>query len=222
MNWTLPAILRATGGELVQWGAGPFAGITTDIADGEPEARCSSRSRGDRTTAHEFLPKGVAQGATGVIVSRPGARGARRRVDARRRGTPRRSATSPPRAVVSFARASSASPAATARRRPRRCSPRCSARVGREGRAHAGTENNLVGLPLTLLRLDGDERFVVLEMGMNRPGEIWRLAEIARAGRRRHHERRSGASRGARLDRERRGREGRARARDRPRTRRSS
>ncbi|MGH7823376.1 MAG: UDP-N-acetylmuramoyl-tripeptide--D-alanyl-D-alanine ligase, partial [Candidatus Binatia bacterium] len=43
-----------------------------------------------------------------------------------------------------------------------------------------GTENNLVGLPRTLLGLGGDERYVVLEMGMNHPGEIWRLAEIAR------------------------------------------
>lgn len=42
-----------------------------------------------------------------------------------------------------------------------------------------GTENNLIGLPLTLLRASGDERIAVLEMGMNAPGEIWRLAEIA-------------------------------------------
>jgi UDP-N-acetylmuramoyl-tripeptide--D-alanyl-D-alanine ligase len=42
-----------------------------------------------------------------------------------------------------------------------------------------GTENNLIGLPLTLLRASGRERIAVLEMGMNAPGEIWRLAEIA-------------------------------------------
>lgn len=42
-----------------------------------------------------------------------------------------------------------------------------------------GNLNNLIGLPLTLLRADGDEVVGVLEMGMNRPGEIARMTEIA-------------------------------------------
>lgn len=45
-------------------------------------------------------------------------------------------------------------------------------------KTHAN-ENNLIGLPLTLLRLTGDAAVVVLEMGMNAPGEIARLTEIA-------------------------------------------
>ena len=42
-----------------------------------------------------------------------------------------------------------------------------------------GNFNNLVGLPLTLLRLHKRNKVAVVELGTNRPGEIQRLAEIA-------------------------------------------
>lgn len=42
-----------------------------------------------------------------------------------------------------------------------------------------GNFNNLVGLPLTLLRLRKNHRVAVVELGTNRPGEIARLGEIA-------------------------------------------
>jgi len=42
-----------------------------------------------------------------------------------------------------------------------------------------GNLNNLIGVPLTLLTLTEKERVVVLEMGMNVPGEIRRLTEIS-------------------------------------------
>jgi len=43
-----------------------------------------------------------------------------------------------------------------------------------------GTENNNIGVPLTLMRLNSEHNVAVLEMGTNHLGEIRRLSEIAR------------------------------------------
>jgi UDP-N-acetylmuramoyl-tripeptide--D-alanyl-D-alanine ligase len=46
----------------------------------------------------------------------------------------------------------------------------------------AGNQNNLLGAPLTVVRLDLGGPFMVLELGSNAPGEIPRLAGLAAAG----------------------------------------
>ena len=46
--------------------------------------------------------------------------------------------------------------------------------------ATEGNLNNDIGLPLTLLRLDSSHRVGVIELGMNHPGEIAYLANLAR------------------------------------------
>ncbi len=53
--------------------------------------------------------------------------------------------------------------------------------LGRRHRVHKnpGNYNNLIGLPLTLLELTPEHGACVVEMGMNAPGEIARLTEIA-------------------------------------------
>ena len=43
-----------------------------------------------------------------------------------------------------------------------------------------GNYNNKIGLPLTIFRLDASHKWAVLELGMSKPGEISRLAEICK------------------------------------------
>jgi UDP-N-acetylmuramoyl-tripeptide--D-alanyl-D-alanine ligase len=49
-----------------------------------------------------------------------------------------------------------------------------------EGLKTAGNLNNLIGLPRMVFQLSESHKWAVLEMGMSEPGEIDRLAEIAR------------------------------------------
>jgi UDP-N-acetylmuramoyl-tripeptide--D-alanyl-D-alanine ligase len=55
-----------------------------------------------------------------------------------------------------------------------------SAQAGEAALATRGNFNNAIGVPLTLLRLNGAHRLAVIELGMNHPGEIAELAEMAR------------------------------------------
>ena len=54
--------------------------------------------------------------------------------------------------------------------------------LGQVDRTHCtpGNFNNDIGLPLTLLSMDPDTRYLVAEIGMNAPGEITALARLAR------------------------------------------
>jgi UDP-N-acetylmuramoyl-tripeptide--D-alanyl-D-alanine ligase len=138
--------------------------------------------RGERHDGHAFVAEAARRGAGAVIVERAGA------------------GASVPCAVVVVADALVALGDLAAFHR-RRIAPRVLAVTGSNGKTTTkemlaaiciaelgaprvvhthGTQNNLVGVPLTLLRLVEETAVAVVELGMNGPGEIWRLAQIAR------------------------------------------
>jgi UDP-N-acetylmuramoyl-tripeptide--D-alanyl-D-alanine ligase len=49
-----------------------------------------------------------------------------------------------------------------------------------KGLVTKGNLNNEIGVPLTLLRLESDDLYAVIEMGMNRAGEIDRLSKLTK------------------------------------------
>jgi UDP-N-acetylmuramoyl-tripeptide--D-alanyl-D-alanine ligase len=178
VSWQLAEILAATGGECLRWGPGPFVGISTDSRRTEP-GEAFVALRGPSFDGHDFVARALERGATAAIVARElelpfsaatilvddGLRALGELAAARRRTLPVRivgvtgsNGKTTTKEMIAAVLAASGAKVAKSR----------------------GTENNLVGLPQTILRLDGDEDFAVLEMGMNHPGEIWRLAEIAR------------------------------------------
>ena len=183
MTWTLEDVLSATGGvAAVGAPARSFAAVTTDSRHVAPGALFFAL-HGPRHDGHDFVPEALRCGATGAVVER--------RLDH----------VSAPQVCVPdtlkalgdlgrWTRLRSAAPViaitgsngktTTKELVAAICAAADFASPHTQILKTEGNENNLIGLPRTLLRLCGDEAVVVLEMGMNRPGEIARLTEIAR------------------------------------------
>lgn len=182
MIWSVEDVVRATGATVARPSAvGAFAGVATDsraLAAGELFVAL----RGERFDAHRFVGEAAAAGAGGVLVERvpevaPGDRLAVLVVpdtlralqdlaaDLRRRLSPIVLAVTGSNGKTTTKEMLAAILAAAG------------------GAAHVlkthGNLNNLIGVPLTLLRLTGAERHAVVEMGMNAPGEIACLTAIA-------------------------------------------
>jgi UDP-N-acetylmuramoyl-tripeptide--D-alanyl-D-alanine ligase len=180
-EFSLDEVLAATGGDLVRLGDRTrFAGVTTDsrrLARGELFVAI----RGEAHDGHDFLADAAARGAGAVVVERS-------------------HAERPLACGVIAVRDTLAALGDIASFHRRRHRPRIVAVTGSNGKTTTkemlaaileralgpgrvlrttGTQNNLVGLPLTLLRMAGTEDAAILELGMNGPGEIWRLAQIA-------------------------------------------
>ena len=187
--WTLDEILSATGGAVTQAGGRKtFGEVVTD------STKVKKRSvfvalKGERLDGHRFVGDALQRGAACVIVHRD--------VDARVAAT----------CGATLVRVADTLKALgdLAHYRREKIAPKVIAITGSNGKTTTkemtaaifaeaslngqrlrgkilkteGNFNNLVGLPLTLLRLRPSHKIAVVELGTNHPGEIRRLAEIA-------------------------------------------
>lgn len=177
-SWTLDQILLATGGRLVSGIAhAGFRSISTDSRAIRPGDMFLALV-GDSFDGSAFIGQAIKKGAAGVIVSSP-------------------IESYLPVPVVQVADTLKALGDLARYRRDLLRGLKVIALTGSSGKTTVkemtaailkkrgnviktkGNFNNLVGLPLSLLPVNYRHDYAVLEMGMNRPGEIARLTDIA-------------------------------------------
>ena len=176
MRLSLRQVLEATRGRSEGAGDREFSSYHTDSREVVPGGLFFAL-KGSETDGHRFVEGAVARGAAGVVVDRPVEAGDVAVVQVDDTWA----------ALYDLARWVQAS-----------VGPLTIGVTGSNGKtstkefvaaalAAAGpvlrTEGNLnteTGVPLTMLRLEPEHRYLVLEMGMQGPGEIARLAQLAR------------------------------------------
>jgi UDP-N-acetylmuramoyl-tripeptide--D-alanyl-D-alanine ligase len=173
---------QSSGGDLTR----TFCGVSADsrkIGPGE----LFFALRGPRHDGHSFLRQAFARGAAAAVVEQWSGEGLPEKAD-----TPLLKVTDSLRAMGELARYArrhlTARVAAITGTAGKTATKEMSVAICRRAvgpvfrgpvAATEGSANNLVGVPLTLLNLSGNEEVVILEMGMNALGEIARLTEIA-------------------------------------------
>ena len=174
---TLAEVVRLTGGTLLQ--GDPAVAVkrlhtdTRTLAQGD----CFVALRGDRFDGHAFVPQARAHGAVAAVVSNrvpeaPGDLGlveVPNTLEALQRFAGTYRSLLPVRTIGVTGSSGKTSTkeliAAVLRTRFRT-------------KATEGNLNNHIGVPLTLIRLDEEDEYAVIEMGMNHPGEIAPLAAM--------------------------------------------
>jgi UDP-N-acetylmuramoyl-tripeptide--D-alanyl-D-alanine ligase len=184
-----PVIAGVTGGELLAVSARPILGAAVDSRRLVP-GNLFVALPGERTDGHRFLRDAVRAGAAGLVVRDvPDAVELAELVALAPAGVSIVRVPDPLLALHAVAGAWRArfsplvvgitgSVAKTSTKEAAATVLATSRRVLRS----EGNENNEVGLPLTLLRLDRTHEVAVVEMGMYVAGEIAQLAAIARPG----------------------------------------
>ena len=176
MTLTVEDIIKATGGELLTEDSRTFSGASIDsrtIGEGE----LFFAIRGEKFDGHNFLNEALLKGGGAVVDSRSPAMPENRTI-IRVKDTLK--------ALQDFAhflRMKMDIPvvAITGSNGKTTTKEMLSSILSRRFKTlkNEGNLNNHIGLPLSLMRLEPDHEAVVLEMGMNAPGEIRRLCGIA-------------------------------------------
>jgi UDP-N-acetylmuramoyl-tripeptide--D-alanyl-D-alanine ligase len=183
-SWSINDIIDATGGIVSVGGVTTvFSGFSTDSRGILPE-QCFVCLKGDTHDGHRFIPSVIRQGVKGVIVDRTAA-------DQMLVNTLAEAGITC--IAVSDTLGALGDLAAFHRLRS---DPSVIALTGSNGKTTTrammtdvvgrrfsvlspfGNFNNLIGVPLTLLRIEPGHEWAILELGMNRPGEIRRLGQI--------------------------------------------
>ncbi len=172
-------ILKATGGILVQGNPqASLAGVCADSRSIKP-GEVFFALRGERHDGHQFVPEAVSRGARAVVVKRKvhGINDISISV-IKVRDTLRSLGD-----LANFWRRAHPIPlVAITGSNGKTTTKEMLAEILAERYKvlkNPGNFNNLIGLPLSLLKLNSRDQVAVLEMGMNRKGEIRRLAQIA-------------------------------------------
>lgn len=183
-SFTAAEITAATGGKLLQGDPRrAFAGVSTDSRTCQA-GQLFIPLKGERHDGHGYIPQAVRRGAGAVLVAEPWLR--------------RQAGLALPPELTLIAVPDTLTALGDLARAWRRRFPgavvsltgSCGKTTTKEMTALALSSryrvlknelnlNNLIGLPQTLFRLDASYEVAVLEMGMNRFGEIRRLTEIS-------------------------------------------
>lgn len=180
-EFTIGQIAEAVGGTVAGTTEGRVAGISTDSRTLEP-GELFIPLRGERFDGHRFIDTALTRGAR-VLLAEPG----RCEPQSLPPGITCITVADTLRALgdlAAYHRNRFAVPvvAVTGSNGKTTTKEMLAAILRRtgDGLKTAGNLNNLIGLPRMVLQLNGGHRWAVLEMGMSEPGEIDRLAEIAR------------------------------------------
>lgn len=173
---TVRDIIEATGGESLSETGPVLQGVSIDTRTIQP-GDIFIALRGERFDGHTFLGDALQKGS-GAVVERPGENIPQGKVIICVKDTLRSLQD-----LARFLRMKRDIPvvAVTGSNGKTTTKEMISSILSRKYKVlkNEGNLNNHIGLPLSLMKLAADDEVVVLEMGMNAPGEIHRLCEIA-------------------------------------------